>query len=170
MTARLYNKTIYSLLPAERSHMADSMEIEDMQTEPAQTVAEINLKHYIAFLSHRSTDHDFAEMLLKKLEHYRIGNKLRSDYGIERKHIKPVCIDSNEFASKDLQKEMRTKLDNSAWMVLLCSRASAAHYSEQLNWDADPSVIADWTLGAGNGFPKASQDELVEFYGGYKKA
>ena len=125
---------------------ADSIQAENEQVEPAQTVEEINLKHYIAFLSHRSTDHEFAEMLLKKLEHYRIGNKIRSDYGIERKYIKPVCIDSNEFASKDLQKEMRTKLDNSAWMVLLCSKASAAHYSEQLNWDADPSVIADWTL------------------------
>ena len=31
-------------------------------------------------------------------------------------------------------------------------------------------VSGEWTLGAGNGFPKASQDELVEFYGGYKKS
>ena len=78
------------MLPAERLHMTDPMQtdlvqIEDTQgvviqaggiqaeneqVEFAQTVEEINLKHYIAFLSHRSTDHEFAEMLLKKVGLY----------------------------------------------------------------------------------------------------
>lgn len=117
----------------------------DAQPKQKKSAAEIDFKHYIAFLSHRSTDHEFALKLQKKLEHYRIGRKIRSNYDMKRKHLKPVCVDSTEFASKELQSEMCTKLDNSAWMILLCSRASAAHYSEQLNWDADPSVIADWT-------------------------
>ncbi len=102
-------------------------------------------RHYMAFISHRSTDHAFAEWLLKKLEHYPIGSKIRKKYDIARKYVKPICIDQYEFASKDLQKEMRTKLDNSDKMVLLCSRASAGVYNPAFDWKADPSLIEGWT-------------------------
>lgn len=100
--------------------------------------------NYIAFISHRSTDHEAAEWLLKKLEHYPIGGKIRKEYDISRKYLKPVCLDQYEFASKDLIKEMTSKLDNSAKMILLCSKASASPYADRLDWSQDPSIVTDW--------------------------
>lgn len=99
----------------------------------------------MAFLSHRSTDHEFAEWLLKKLERYPIGKKIRQKYGIRRKHVKPICIDRYEFASKDLQQEMTSKLDASEKMILVCSKASAGVYNPAFDWEADPSLIEGWT-------------------------
>ena len=77
-------QTDLTLTDVEQNADAQSADMQNADaqsaTKPKQrkSAEEINLKHYIAFLSHRSIDHAVALKLQKNLEHYRIGGKARS--------------------------------------------------------------------------------------------
>ena len=101
--------------------------------------------HYAAFLSHRSNDKSFVFWLQKKLEHYSVGKKLREKYDLRAKTVSPLCVDSYEFTSNELKKEIAEKLDDSEKMILICSFASASPVPGRLDWSRDPGTVEDWS-------------------------
>ena len=101
--------------------------------------------HYMAFLSHRTVDKDFVFWLQKKLEHYRVGKKIKEAYGLRSKTVSPVCVYEYEFASNRHKEEMAEKIGHSKKMILVCSRASASPVSGGLDWSSDPSMVEDWS-------------------------
>ena len=102
-------------------------------------------QHYRAFISHRSSDKAFVFWLQKKLEHYSVGRKQREKYGLRAKTVSPLCVDTYEFTSNELKKEIAQKLDQSEKMILICSFASASPVPGRLDWSADPAQVRDWS-------------------------
>ena len=102
-------------------------------------------QHYAAFISHRSNDKAFVFWLQKKLEHYSVGRKIREKYNLRSKTVSPLCVDTYEFTSNELKKEIAQKLDQSEKMILICSFASASPVPDRLDWSDDPSQVKDWS-------------------------
>ncbi len=102
-------------------------------------------QHFTAFISHRSRDKAFVFWLQKNLEHYSVGRRIREKYALRSKTVSPLCVDTYEFSSNELKKEIAQKLDQSKKMVLICSFASASPVPDRLDWSSDPSQVKDWS-------------------------
>ena len=81
---------------------------------------------YDAFISYSHRDMDWAKWLQHKLESYRIPRDL-CDRGERGKHLK-VFRDQTDLAGVELQQSLRTELDTSEYLIVLCSPASAASH------------------------------------------
>ena len=81
---------------------------------------------YDAFISYSHRDMDWAKWLQHKLESYRIPRDL-CDRGDRGKHLK-VFRDQTDLAGVELQQALRTELDTSEYLIVLCSPASAASH------------------------------------------
>ena len=81
-------------------------------------------KQYYAFISYKRDDQKWAEWLQEKLEHYKLPTNLngRSDLP---KEIRPVFRDKSELAAGVLADEIQKALDNSKYLIVICSPHSA---------------------------------------------
>ena len=82
------------------------------------------MKQYYAFISYKRDDQKWAEWLQEKLEHYKLPTNLngRSDLP---KEIRPVFRDKSELAAGVLADEIQKALDNSKYLIVICSPHSA---------------------------------------------
>ena len=79
---------------------------------------------YDAFISYSHRDMDRASWLQRRLENYRIPGGLceRGDRG---RHLK-IFRDQTDLAGVELQQALRSELDSSEYLIVVCSPDSAA--------------------------------------------
>ena len=95
---------------------------------------------YWAFISYSSKDQRWGNWLRKRLENYQIPRDLRGREvfpGVKlERHIRPVFQDRMELAGgADLPTALRNALENSRFLVVLCSKNSAR--SEWVNREVE---------------------------------
>jgi tetratricopeptide (TPR) repeat protein len=95
-----------------------------------------SIPHYWAFLSHSSDDRAAAIWLQRALETYRIPRRLvgrQMPAGITPQQFKPIFRDGTELAADpDLVASIVGALEQSAYLIVLCSpRAAASHWVDK---------------------------------------
>lgn len=84
---------------------------------------------YSAFISYNYADRRWARWLHRALEEYRVPRHLqggKGSFGVIGARLPPVFRDRDELAaSSDLGLAVRTALDDSAFLIVICSPASA---------------------------------------------
>jgi tetratricopeptide (TPR) repeat protein len=85
--------------------------------------------HYFAFLSYSHEDTATADWLHQELERFRVPSKLAGRLtanGVVPKRLTPIFRDQHELAAgHDLTDEIRTALELSRCLIVLCSPAAA---------------------------------------------
>lgn len=79
---------------------------------------------YFAFISYNHKDKKVAEWLHKKLESYRIPSGMVNPVVEGQKFIRPVFRDLDELNSGFLQEEVLKKLQESKYLIVICSENS----------------------------------------------
>lgn len=79
---------------------------------------------YFAFISYKHTDIKEAKRLQRLLEHYSLPTALKKTKPDAPKHFH-VFRDTDELTSGELTEELHKKLDDSKWLVVICSPDSA---------------------------------------------
>ena len=82
------------------------------------------MKQYYAFISYKRDDQKWAEWLQEKLEHYKLPSNLNGRDSLP-KEIRPVFRDKSELAAGVLADEIQKALDNSKYLIVICSPHSA---------------------------------------------
>lgn len=82
-------------------------------------------KEYFAFISYQRKDEEWAERLRNKLEHYRLPLSVRKQDASLPKEIRPIFRDTLELAGGILAKEIETALQQSKYLIVICSPNSA---------------------------------------------
>lgn len=82
-------------------------------------------KEYYAFISYKREDEKWAKWLQDKLEHYKLPSNIRKGNGNIPPNLRPVFRDTSELASGVLAKEIHTALENSQYLIVICSPRSA---------------------------------------------
>src|SRR3569833_4049173 len=85
--------------------------------------------HYFAFLSYSHEDTATADWLHQELERFRVPSSLAGRLtanGVVPKRLTPIFRDQHELAAgHDLNDEIRTALELSRCLIVLCSPAAA---------------------------------------------
>src|SRR5689334_14264670 len=82
-------------------------------------------QRYWGFLSYSHADEAAATRLHRALEHYTLPFAVRRAHGLPRRLI-PVFRDVDELeAAPALTARLQHALDESRWLLVLCSKASA---------------------------------------------
>ena len=82
-------------------------------------------KEYFAFISYQRKDEEWADRLRNKLEHYRLPSSVRKQNASLPKEIRPIFRDALELAGGVLAKEIETALQQSKYLIVICSPNSA---------------------------------------------
>ena len=82
-------------------------------------------KEYFAFISYQRKDEEWADKLRNKLEHYRLPSSVRKQDASLPKEIRPIFRDALELAGGVLAKEIETALQQSKYLIVICSPNSA---------------------------------------------
>lgn len=80
---------------------------------------------YFAFISYKSDDLKEAWALKKKLDGYKLPTVLCKQYEIDRKPTNEVFLDKTNIQPGDLTQELKDNLDNSHYLIVVCSPRSA---------------------------------------------
>lgn len=84
---------------------------------------------YRAFISYSHVDRHWGEWLHRKLEGYRVPQKIvgrATDYGPIPRRLTPIFRDRDELAtSHDLGAEIQTALESSMFLLVICSTSAA---------------------------------------------
>lgn len=80
---------------------------------------------YSAFISYQSKDQQWGEALQRKLEHFKIPTTISSEKGWKRTPIKPVFFAPNEIQIGDLDTEIKSRINDSKNLIVVCSPNSA---------------------------------------------
>ena len=80
---------------------------------------------YFAFISYQRKDEDWAEWLQHQLEHYHLPANIAADHPDIPQEIRPLFRDKTELAGGILAKEIRSALESSRFLIVLCSPNSA---------------------------------------------
>ncbi len=85
---------------------------------------------YKAFISYSHKDTDIAEQIHKELEHYKVPGRLvgkSTSVGVIQKKLGSFFRDREELpVAEDLTTEVKKALENSEFMIVLCSPSAAA--------------------------------------------
>ena len=82
-------------------------------------------KEYFAFISYQRKDEEWADRLRSKLEHYRLPSSVRKQDASLPKEIRPIFRDALELAGGVLAKEIEAALQQSKFLIVICSPNSA---------------------------------------------
>ena len=82
-------------------------------------------KEYFAFISYQRKDEEWADWLRDKLEHYRLPSSVRKKDASLPKEIRPIFRDALELAGGVLAKEIEAALQQSKFLIVICSPNSA---------------------------------------------
>lgn len=80
---------------------------------------------YFAFISYKSDDLSEAWSLKKKLDNYKLPTILCKQYEKERKPTHEAFLDKTNIQPGDLTQELKDNLDNSHYLIVVCSPRSA---------------------------------------------
>lgn len=80
---------------------------------------------YFAFISYKSDDLKEAWALKKKLDGYKLPTMLCKQYEKERKPTYEAFLDKTNIQPGDLTQELKDNLDNSHYLIVVCSPRSA---------------------------------------------
>lgn len=91
---------------------------------------------YFAFISYKSDDLKEAWALKKKLDGYKLPTLLCKQYEKERKPTYEAFLDKTNIQPGDLTDEMRENLDNSHYLIVVCSPRSAKsdYVKAEIEW------------------------------------
>ena len=73
-----------------------------------------------AFISYNHKDVKWAKWLRRKLEWYRLPAEIHNEIEDSR-YIRPVFRDRDELDSGLLKEELRTRLEHSKFLIVICS-------------------------------------------------
>lgn len=82
------------------------------------------MKKNFAFISYNHKDVKYAKKLRRKLEWYRLPSEIHNEFEDSR-YIRPVFRDRDELNSGILGAELKTRLENSKYLIVVCSPNSA---------------------------------------------
>lgn len=82
-------------------------------------------KKYFAFISYKREDERWAKWLQHKLEHYHLPTNVRKENPALPQSIRPVFKDTSELAAGVLADEINEALDNSKYLIVICSPRAA---------------------------------------------
>ena len=82
-----------------------------------------NYKSY-AFISYSRKDEKWAKWLQRKLESYKLPTTIHNEY-TSSKYLRPVFRDKTDLNTGILASELRNELDQSKFLVVICSPNSA---------------------------------------------
>ena len=82
-------------------------------------------KEYFAFISYQRKDEEWADRLRSRLEHYRLSSSVRKQDASLPKEIRPIFRDALELAGGVLAKEIESALQQSKYLIVICSPNSA---------------------------------------------
>ena len=95
-----------------------------------------NTNQNFAFISYSHKDEKIAEWLQKKLENYRISNKIRKESGNTLpKYIRRIFRDQTDMGIEELSGSLKKRLENSQYLIVICSVNSAG--SEWVNTEIE---------------------------------
>lgn len=80
---------------------------------------------YFAFISYKSDDLKEAWSLKKKLDGYKLPTLLCKQYNKDRKPTNEAFLDKTNIQPGDLTQELKDNLDNSHYLIVVCSPRSA---------------------------------------------
>lgn len=80
---------------------------------------------YFAFISYKSEDLKEAWRLKKRLDSYKLSAILCKRYKKERKPTYETFLDKTNIRAKELTQELQENLDNSHYLIVVCSPRSA---------------------------------------------
>ena len=80
---------------------------------------------YYAFISYKREDEWYAKWLQRKLEGYRLPSVLCKKNPDLPKRVKPVFLDQTDIQPRQLHDELRIKLEQSRFLIVICSPRSA---------------------------------------------
>ena len=80
---------------------------------------------YFAFISYSSKDLRWGRRLQRSLERYRLPSHLAKKYKDKPARAYPICRDETAFAGFKVRSEIQEKLDESRFLIVLCSPRSA---------------------------------------------
>lgn len=91
---------------------------------------------YFAFISYKSDDLSEAWSLKKKLDNYKLPTILCKEYEKERKPTHEAFLDKTNIQPGDLTDELRENLDNSHYLIVVCSPRSAKsdYVKAEVDW------------------------------------
>jgi len=91
---------------------------------------------YFAFISYKSDDLKEAWSLKKKLDGYKLPTLLCKQYNKERKPTHEAFLDKTNIQPGELTKELRDNLDNSHYLIVVCSLRSATseYVTAEIKW------------------------------------
>lgn len=84
-----------------------------------------NEKEYFAFISYQRKDEEWAEWLQHQLEHYRLPSNIIEEHPELPCEVRPLFRDATELAGGVLAKEINSALENSYFLIVICSPNSA---------------------------------------------
>lgn len=90
-------------------------------------MSESTFKYY-AFISYSHKDEDAAEDIQKKLSFYRLPGLVRKENPLLPKHLRPIFRDKTNLNAGLLQESLRSELDVSKFLIVICSPNSADSY------------------------------------------
>ena len=101
---------------------------------------------YYAFISYNHADAEWAEWLQKRLENYRIPSIIRKELGNRiPPHIRPIFRDKSDMGVGDMEKSLRAELEDSRYLIVICSPNSA----KEGKW-VDREIAHFKAIGRGN--------------------
>ena len=81
---------------------------------------------YFAFISYNSNDAKWARKIQRKLEHYRMPAALCNKKGwVKNPPIQPVFFAETDIQPGPLDKELKQRLEQSRYLIIVCSPNSA---------------------------------------------
>lgn len=91
---------------------------------------------YFAFISYKSENLKEAWSLKKKLDGYKLPTLLCKQYGKDRKPTREAFLDKTNIRPGDLTDELRENLDNSHYLIVVCSPRSAKsdYVTAEIEW------------------------------------
>jgi len=94
---------------------------------------------YYAFISHKSADSAFALKMQKFIESYNLPTKIQKATN-SPKRLTPVCSYEVDFSSNPLLDEMREKLSQSKFLILICSKDEVPGGSKYVNYEIETFI------------------------------
>ena len=91
--------------------------------------------NYYAFISHKSTDAQFALKLQKFIESYNLPTNIRKMANMQDRRLSPLCAYEVDFSANPLLDEMRGKLKRSRYLILLCSEELLKSGTKYVNYE-----------------------------------
>ena len=84
-----------------------------------------NYQEYFAFISYQRQDEEWADWLQHQLEHYHLPANVIAEHPELPTDIRPLFRDKTELSSGILAQEIRLALENSGFLIVICSPNSA---------------------------------------------